>query len=50
MQSLKELYRIGAGPSSSHSMGPEAAALKLKSLHPDANFKITLCGLSLIHN
>ena len=44
MQSLKELYRIGAGPSSSHSMGPEAAALKLKSLHPDAKFKITLCG------
>lgn len=44
MQSLKELYRIGAGPSSSHSMGPEAAAIKLKSLYPDARFKITLCG------
>ncbi len=44
MQSLKELYRIGAGPSSSHSMGPEAAAVKLKKLYPDARFKITLCG------
>lgn len=44
MKSLKELYRIGAGPSSSHSMGPEAAALKLKELHPEARFKITLCG------
>ncbi|MDE6850301.1 MAG: serine dehydratase, partial [Clostridia bacterium] len=44
MESLKELYRIGAGPSSSHSMGPEAAALKLKAMHPDAKFKITLCG------
>ena len=44
MKSLKELYRIGAGPSSSHSMGPEAAALKLKELHPNARFKITLCG------
>ncbi|MDE6790675.1 MAG: L-serine ammonia-lyase [Clostridia bacterium] len=44
MQSLKELYRIGAGPSSSHSMGPEAAAIKLKNLYPDARFKITLCG------
>lgn len=44
MQSLKELYRIGAGPSSSHSMGPEAAAKRLKELYPDARFKITLCG------
>ncbi len=44
MKSLKELYRIGAGPSSSHSMGPEAAALKLKALHPEGKFKITLCG------
>ena len=26
MKSLKELYRIGKGPSSSHTMGPAAAA------------------------
>lgn len=26
MQSLRELYRIGIGPSSSHTMGPEKAA------------------------
>ncbi|MCM1438399.1 MAG: L-serine ammonia-lyase [Roseburia sp.] len=44
MESLKELYRIGAGPSSSHSMGPEAAAIRLKAAHPDGKFKITLCG------
>ena len=44
MQSIKELYRIGAGPSSSHSMGPEAAAIKLRELYPEAKFKITLCG------
>ena len=44
MQSLRELFRIGAGPSSSHSMGPEAAAIKLKSLYPDAKFKVMLCG------
>lgn len=44
MKSLKELYRIGVGPSSSHSMGPEAAAVKLKTMYPDARFKITLCG------
>lgn len=25
-------------------MGPEAAALKLKALYPEADFKITLCG------
>ena len=44
MKSLKELYRIGAGPSSSHSMGPEAAAIKLRQLYPRAKFVITLCG------
>lgn len=44
MQSLRELYRIGAGPSSSHSMGPEAAAYKLLSMYPDAKFVVTLCG------
>lgn len=44
MKSLRELFRIGAGPSSSHSMGPEAAAYKLKQLYPSARFKITLCG------
>ncbi len=44
MKSLKELYRIGVGPSSSHSMGPEAAAQKLKEMYPQATFKITLCG------
>lgn len=26
MKSLKELYRIGKGPSSSHTMGPQRAA------------------------
>ncbi|MBR4037359.1 MAG: hypothetical protein IKJ02_02245, partial [Tidjanibacter sp.] len=26
MESLKELYRIGKGPSSSHTMGPKFAA------------------------
>ena len=44
MKSLKELYRIGVGPSSSHSMGPEAAALKLKEMYKGAKFEITLCG------
>lgn len=26
MKSIKELYRIGTGPSSSHTMGPRKAA------------------------
>lgn len=31
MKSLKELYRIGPGPSSSHTLGPQRACLKFKS-------------------
>ena len=30
MKSIKELYKIGNGPSSSHTMGPKKAALLLK--------------------
>jgi L-serine dehydratase len=30
MKSLKELYRIGLGPSSSHTIGPYNAALIFK--------------------
>ncbi len=45
MQSLKELYKIGRGPSSSHTMGPERAALIMKSRYPEANgFDIVLYG------
>ncbi len=45
MKSLKELYRIGQGPSSSHTMGPLHAAEKYLSLHPDApSFRVTLYG------
>ena len=45
MKSLTHLYRIGKGPSSSHSMGPERAAHLLKELFPQADaFKVTLYG------
>ncbi|MGN0817860.1 MAG: L-serine ammonia-lyase, iron-sulfur-dependent, subunit alpha [Candidatus Coproplasma sp.] len=45
MQSLKELYRIGRGPSSSHTMGPERAAKIIKERYPEADFfKVTLYG------
>lgn len=36
MESLRELYRIGYGPSSSHTMGPRAAAERFIDAHPDA--------------
>ena len=45
MQSLKRLYRIGLGPSSSHTMGPNRAAKRFKRRHPDVKFfRVTLYG------
>lgn len=45
MESLKELYRIGRGPSSSHTMGPSYAASLFREAFPDAGrFQITLYG------
>ena len=35
MQSLRELYKIGIGPSSSHTYGPMKIAERIKSLYPD---------------
>lgn len=45
MQSLQELYKIGNGPSSSHTMGPKRATEIFKNKYPNADkFKITLYG------
>lgn len=45
MKSIKELYRIGTGPSSSHTMGPRKAAETFLERHPEAaSFKVTLYG------
>lgn len=45
MKSIKELYRIGIGPSSSHTMGPRKAAETFLERHPEAaSFKVTLYG------
>lgn len=45
MESIKELFRIGRGPSSSHTMGPDRAAQQYKSKHPKVkSFKVTLYG------
>lgn len=45
MKSLKELYRIGTGPSSSHTMGPRNAMISFAVKYPDAhNYRVTLYG------
>ncbi len=45
MQSLKEIYKIGRGPSSSHTIGPERAAELMKARYPQADkFSVTLYG------
>ena len=45
MKSIKELYRIGMGPSSSHTMGPRKAAEIFLGKHPEATaFEVTLYG------
>ena len=45
MESLRELYKIGRGPSSSHTMGPAKAAQLFKSLYPSADaFRVDLFG------
>ena len=45
MKSLRELYRIGVGPSSSHTMAPYAGCLQIKSKHGEnAQYTVTLYG------
>ena len=45
MESIKEIFRIGRGPSSSHTMGPVRAAQMYKSKHKDEKlFRVTLFG------
>ncbi len=45
MRSIRNIYKIGVGPSSSHTMGPAFAALRFKERYPEADFcKVTLYG------
>lgn len=45
MESIRELYRIGLGPSSSHTMGPGRAAAIFCQRYPQAAaFRVTLFG------
>ena len=45
MKSIRELYRIGTGPSSSHTMGPRRAAEMFQHRNPECKyFRVTLYG------
>lgn len=43
MESIREIFRIGVGPSSSHTMAPRRAAERFRTKHPKTgNFRVTL--------
>lgn len=45
MESIKEVYRIGNGPSSSHTMGPKKAAILFSEKNKQAaSYRVTLYG------
>lgn len=45
MESLRELYKIGPGPSSSHTIGPKLAAEAFQQAFPNADaFRVVLYG------
>ena len=45
MKSIREIYKIGKGPSSSHTMGPERAALYFMDQYPGATgYEVILYG------
>lgn len=45
MHSIEGIFRIGIGPSSSHTMGPEKACLRIMAKYPEADhFRVTLFG------
>ncbi len=45
MDSIRYIYKVGYGPSSSHTMGPQKAAVLFKEKNPDASsYKVTLFG------
>ena len=45
MKSIKEIYKVGKGPSSSHTMGPERAAKLFREKYPKADaFRVILYG------
>lgn len=37
MKSIRNIFKTGIGPSSSHTMGPAFAAIKMREMYPDAD-------------
>ena len=45
MRTIRDVYKIGHEPSSSHTMGPARAAHMFREAYPDADsFSVTLYG------
>ena len=45
MKSIRDVYKIGKGPSSSHTMGPERAVKMFRERYPQADaFRVILYG------
>jgi L-serine dehydratase len=45
VDTIRKIYKIGYGPSSSHTMGPKNAAIQFKERTPEAKFyRVTLYG------
>ena len=45
MKSIKEIYKIGHGPSSSHTLGPKLAAEYVDNKYKDSDYiEVTLYG------
>lgn len=44
MKSIRELYKIGRGPSSSHTIGPERICQKIKTEYIGDSYKVILYG------
>lgn len=44
MRSIKSVFKIGNGPSSSHTVGPYRAAEYIRQQYPNATYRVTLFG------
>ncbi len=44
MESIRELYKVGRGPSSSHTIGPERICERVKDTHDADRYKVILYG------
>ncbi len=44
METIKTIFKVGSGPSSSHTMGPELAVLKFKEMYDVDKYEVKLYG------